>query len=92
MTHNNVLYLVDLYRNNLLYNVKHNERRKKLTTLLGSEVVTDFPISDTARSSSGGGFSLNTSLPFVASSGSSGSLRLSSNEKGTNNLSKQKLV
>lgn len=50
---------------------------RKLTTLSGREVVTDFPISDTAKSSSGGGFSLNTSLPLVASSGSSGSLWLS---------------
>lgn len=49
---------------------------KKPTTLSGSDVVEDFPISDTARSSSAGGFSLKTSLPFVASSGSSGSLWL----------------
>lgn len=46
------------------------------TTLSGREDVTDFPMSDTAKSSSAGGFSLNTSLPLVGSSGSSGSLRL----------------
>lgn len=44
--------------------------------LSGSEEEMDLPNSDTAKSSSAGGFSLNTSLPFVASSGSSGSLRL----------------
>ena len=46
------------------------------TTLSGREEVMDLPKSDTAKSSSAGGFSLNISLPFVASSGSSGSLRL----------------
>jgi hypothetical protein len=44
--------------------------------LSGSEEEMDLPNSDTAKSSSAGGFSLNTSFPFVASSGSSGSLRL----------------
>jgi len=48
----------------------------QLTTLSGRDVVADFPNSDTAKSSSAGGFSLNTSRPLVASSGSSGSLRL----------------
>ena len=52
------------------------KQEKKLTTLSGSDVVTAFPKSETAKSSSGGGFSLKTSLPFVVSSASSGSLRL----------------
>lgn len=50
------------------------------TKLSGSDVVAVFPNSDTDKSSSGGGFSLKTSLPLVASSGSSGSLRLHSNK------------
>lgn len=53
-----------------------NKAITKLTTFSGRKVVADFPSSDTARSSSAGGFSLNTSLPLVVSSGSSGSLRL----------------
>jgi len=46
------------------------------TTFSGSEVVVDLPMSEIARSSSGGGFSLKTSRPLLASSASSGSLRL----------------
>jgi len=49
---------------------------KQPTTLSGRDVATAFPESDTAKSSLGGGFSLNTSLPLVASSGSSASLQL----------------
>lgn len=51
-------------------------KQKKLTTLSGRDVIAAFPSSETAKSSSGGGFSLKTSLPFDASSASSGSLRL----------------
>lgn len=46
------------------------------TTFSGRDVVDEFPISETDISSSAEGFSLNTSLPWLASSGSSGSLRL----------------
>lgn len=46
------------------------------TTVSGRDVVAEFPISEAAISSSAAGFSLNTSLPWLASSGSSGSLRL----------------
>lgn len=46
------------------------------TTFSGRDVVDEFPISETDISSSAAGFSLNTSLPWLASSGSSGSLRL----------------
>ena len=46
------------------------------TTFSGKEVVVNLPISEIARSSSGGGFSLKTSRPLLASSASSGSLRL----------------
>lgn len=48
----------------------------KRTTLSGKEVEIALPTSDTASSSSGGGFSLKISRPLVASSASSGSLRL----------------
>lgn len=71
--------------NNLFRTQRHKASKEgKLTTLSGRDVVTAFPISDAAKSSSGGGFSLNTSLPFVASSGSSGSLRLFGPEKKQN--------
>lgn len=50
--------------------------KEQHTKLSGNDVVAVFPRSDTDNSSSGGGFSLKTSLPLVASSGSSGSLRL----------------
>lgn len=46
------------------------------TRLSGKDVVVVLPTSEIASSSSGGGFSLNTSRPLVASSASSGSLRL----------------
>lgn len=61
------------------------KQKQKLTTLSGRDVVTDLPTSDTAKSSSGGGFSLNTSLPLVASSGSSGSLRLKRSQESRSN-------
>jgi hypothetical protein len=60
-------------RNNSVIKVIFNEQHTKLS---GNDVVAVFPRSDTDKSSSGGGFSLKTSLPLVASSGSSGSLRL----------------
>jgi len=62
-------------RNNSVIKVTFKEQVQH-TKLSGNDVVAVFPRSDTDKSSSGGGFSLKTSLPLVASSGSSGSLRL----------------
>jgi hypothetical protein len=69
-----------ILRKQFMYHITIQQRQhiisRKHTTLSGNDVVAVFPKSDTAKSSSGGGFSLKTSLPLVASSGSSGSLRL----------------